>query len=243
MYGKVYLEVPYAEKEHAKRLGARWDPALKKWYYEGPVSNYVQFARWIAGNREETILAHEFLYLVEGKTACCRCGRPTRVIGLGIGEHTRLYRNDGGGFIEETVEDEEGYEPLFLSWVDEETQIPPALLRYLKRHYPVRMDVSKTAGRCFANHCEHCGALQGNWGLFFEEDSPLTALMPDGPALRAKLAKLKIYSIGIEDSLVLDWSFGMGDQDEHYLRYCPVEPLLLPPSTDEYHSYADLYDL
>ena len=70
-----------------------------------------------------------------------------------------------------------------------------------------------------------------------------SASMPDGPALRAKLAKLKIYSIGIEDSLVLDWSFGMGDQDEHYLRYCPVEPLLLPPSTDEYHSYADLYDL
>ena len=37
----IFTETALQEKEHAKRLGARWDPALKKWYYEGPVSNYV----------------------------------------------------------------------------------------------------------------------------------------------------------------------------------------------------------
>ncbi len=26
MHGKLYLEVPYAEKELAKSLGAQWDP-------------------------------------------------------------------------------------------------------------------------------------------------------------------------------------------------------------------------
>lgn len=29
---KVYLNVPYAEKDAAKTLGAKWDPAKKKWY-------------------------------------------------------------------------------------------------------------------------------------------------------------------------------------------------------------------
>ena len=31
--GKVYLNVPYAEKERAKALGARWDRNIKKWYF------------------------------------------------------------------------------------------------------------------------------------------------------------------------------------------------------------------
>lgn len=29
---KTYLNVPYAQKDAAKALGARWDPANKKWY-------------------------------------------------------------------------------------------------------------------------------------------------------------------------------------------------------------------
>ena len=28
----ILLEVPFAEKETAKSLGARWNPAEKKWY-------------------------------------------------------------------------------------------------------------------------------------------------------------------------------------------------------------------
>jgi len=29
---KSYLNVPYAEKDTAKALGAKWDPSQKKWY-------------------------------------------------------------------------------------------------------------------------------------------------------------------------------------------------------------------
>jgi ribonuclease HI len=31
-YQKIYLQVPFKEKETAKSLGARWDPKEKKWY-------------------------------------------------------------------------------------------------------------------------------------------------------------------------------------------------------------------
>ena len=31
-YNKVYLNVPFAKKDEAKALGARWDPQKKKWY-------------------------------------------------------------------------------------------------------------------------------------------------------------------------------------------------------------------
>jgi hypothetical protein len=29
---KIYLTVPFAQKDEAKRLGAKWDAAQKKWY-------------------------------------------------------------------------------------------------------------------------------------------------------------------------------------------------------------------
>lgn len=32
---RVYLRVPFAEKEEAKRLGARWDQESKRWFISG----------------------------------------------------------------------------------------------------------------------------------------------------------------------------------------------------------------
>ena len=40
------LDVPFAEKDNAKALGARWNPQLKKWYV--PQGNALEpFARWL----------------------------------------------------------------------------------------------------------------------------------------------------------------------------------------------------
>ncbi|MEE9339678.1 MAG: DUF5710 domain-containing protein [Methylococcaceae bacterium] len=42
---KVYLNVPYAEKDAAKALGAKWDAAKKKWYV--PMGTDVSsFSKW-----------------------------------------------------------------------------------------------------------------------------------------------------------------------------------------------------
>ncbi|MEQ1530700.1 MAG: DUF5710 domain-containing protein [Methylococcales bacterium] len=42
---KIYLNVPYAEKDAAKALGAKWDAGSKKWYVPGNVDMAV-FAKW-----------------------------------------------------------------------------------------------------------------------------------------------------------------------------------------------------
>lgn len=39
------LKVPFAEKDEAKALGARWDAAIKKWYVPAGV-DLAPFARW-----------------------------------------------------------------------------------------------------------------------------------------------------------------------------------------------------
>ena len=40
------LRVPFAEKDEAKRLGARWDAARKVWYVQN-APNLAAFARWL----------------------------------------------------------------------------------------------------------------------------------------------------------------------------------------------------
>jgi hypothetical protein len=39
------LKVPFAEKDKAKKLGARWDAALKLWYVAGE-TDATPFAQW-----------------------------------------------------------------------------------------------------------------------------------------------------------------------------------------------------
>ena len=42
---KTYLNVPYAEKDAAKALGARWDPTNKKWYVPAG-KDLALFSQW-----------------------------------------------------------------------------------------------------------------------------------------------------------------------------------------------------
>lgn len=41
------LNVPFAEKDEAKQLGARWDPKRRKWYVPAGV-DAAPFSRWTA---------------------------------------------------------------------------------------------------------------------------------------------------------------------------------------------------
>ena len=40
------LKVPFAEKDEAKKLGARWDPARKLWHVDDARVELALFERW-----------------------------------------------------------------------------------------------------------------------------------------------------------------------------------------------------
>lgn len=42
---RTNLNVPYEEKDEAKKCGARWDPLLRLWYVQQ--SNLIPFLRWL----------------------------------------------------------------------------------------------------------------------------------------------------------------------------------------------------
>ncbi|QOY96175.1 hypothetical protein IM543_10305 [Massilia sp. UMI-21] len=43
----LFLTVPYAEKDEAKALGARWNPTKRRWYVPDGVAT-AAFAKWAA---------------------------------------------------------------------------------------------------------------------------------------------------------------------------------------------------
>jgi hypothetical protein len=56
---KVYLAVPFPEKEHAKQLGARWDRDIKKWYIMSNHPNLDELQEKWKINTEPVILTGE----------------------------------------------------------------------------------------------------------------------------------------------------------------------------------------
>ncbi|HMO17983.1 MAG TPA: DUF5710 domain-containing protein [Oligoflexia bacterium] len=49
---KVYLEVPFTEKNEAKSLGAWWDPGVRKWFVPEGV-DISGFEKWIQGENNQ----------------------------------------------------------------------------------------------------------------------------------------------------------------------------------------------
>jgi len=127
MRAKIYLTVPYVQKEQVKALGAKWDKEIKKWYYDGEVKNFAKFGQWILGDDEECIIAYERLCIIEGKRHCYRCKKETRVIGFGICEHSKLIY-DKEYLIDDPDDTIEMDEYIFLTWINDELDIPPLLL-------------------------------------------------------------------------------------------------------------------
>lgn len=82
---KQYLKVPYAEKDKAKQLGAKWDNKIKAWFIPDGVE-YLPFEKWISKREqaiyiEPNIRTKEF-YVVESKELCWKCLKITKAFGF-----------------------------------------------------------------------------------------------------------------------------------------------------------------
>jgi hypothetical protein len=161
MGAAVFLDVPYSEKDEVKRLGARWNPAERKWYVpEG--RSLEPFTKWLPKPNEGSGLQISApIYLVESSSICWSCGSETPVIALAV---DRLYGVSA---------DSEEKCLLLLSSIE---NLPGELAKLLEQRYAFfRKRYSKTAGvRYFMNHCS-CGAPLGD---FFLHSEPGGAFFP-----------------------------------------------------------------
>ena len=195
----LFLNVPYAEKEEAKALGARWDPMRRKWYLTDR-RQYARCAKWIEGN---TVVCG-CIYIVEGKRTCFRCGRPTQVIGFGFetfyvidDEDAELWQGD-----------------IHIGNIM--SPLPPQLSGELKKRYNYFWGFSQTTqSSAYSNHCQNpqCGILQGNHYLFGEADSPFFIEGAESAG------RLTLYRIPLIHDIAVDAEIGWGSEDHCIGQY------------------------
>ena len=153
---RVDLRVPLAEKEEAKRLGARWDPSEKLWYVPDGVYA-APLRKWVPVPEEPNVRASSY-FLATTTRGCWRCEAATQVFGFALPSgHEVLYVAD------DPADDcwEVAEEPTVLSYV---TDVADPIVARLRRATPdYRLDFSQTTrGFYWMNHCEQCGAKLGD---------------------------------------------------------------------------------
>lgn len=241
---RLFLDVPFEEKDEAKALGAKWHPRIKKWFVNTEPKNYIKFARWISNDYDETIIATHCLIVLETTRICFKCHKPTRVVGLGVSDFMQLYKTyEDNNIIRYSLYDNcSTPKEIHLAWVEKEDNIPPALLRYLKSKYSVYTGFSKFRNDyTFSNHCDYCGVIQGNNFLFDEPDSPLSSCT-DGNELITRMSNLTIYTIPLLHALQLNWDVHLCSNDYAYLKYGKYGGCILEDNKNgKYTSYEKLY--
>ncbi len=170
---RIDLQVPFPEREEAKRLGARWDPERRLWYVPAGVEA-EPLRKWIAAPESPNVRAASY-FLAESTRECWRCSRETRVLAIMLpADHEALDVDDDPTCDEWQAADE----PSVLSYIGQFADPIPARLRALAPHY--RRDFSQTTGSSYwMNHCEHCGASQGDFALIEEFDSTFDPTTPE----------------------------------------------------------------
>lgn len=211
----LILNVPYAEKDEVKSLGAKWNPLLKKWYVEHR-KDYHKFSKWILENRENAYILCDYYYIVEGVHTCFKCNKPTRVIGFGIKNFFEVFDpeeyGDGDNF---------SYSNDEIHIVSHIEPLPEKLLNRLKEKYNYYEGYSKTMNTSYlANHCSNCKIIQGDFFLFHEVNSPF--FIEDVE----KAKQLKLYKIPLQNDIITDlditWSSTdyMIDEYAQKLEFC-----------------------
>lgn len=201
---RVDLNVPYAQKDEAKKLGARWDRDGRVWYVPDGVDP-KPFARWLPRRIDFNLRAVE-AYLVRSPARCWCCSEPFTAVAflMAPGFQVRDYDEDeNGGAVEIWPRQEEW---SFAHYV---TDFPPAIVSLLKSEAPLyRPAFSKTTQATYwANHCPSCKMFQGDFNLFEEPGSAFL------PMSIEHIRRMKATRLAMPFEAQGEPSFGIDDAD------------------------------
>lgn len=169
---RINLQVPFVEKDEAKRHGARWDADHKVWYVPDGIDGKA-FHKWIPVEPCINIRAARY-FIAESAKACWKCGGSTRVYGFLLPAGHETVNDAGSDDDAVTVEWVAIDEPTIIHYVDCLPIAVQSRIATLTHHY--RLDFSQTTQSSYwMNHCEHCGMKQGDFEMYCE---PQGAFLP-----------------------------------------------------------------
>ena len=181
---RIELQVPFEDKDKAKKLGARWDPKKKVWYLPEGLDAHL-FQQWLPKELRKNFISPDY-WIAETISECWKCKSIMPFIGLLLSEKHIL---DSGKEIDEDIgpigeeefhRREEGKIPLgwrmsgvrgmpyYLEMLN-----PEALERIVKISPEYSIDFNnKAKSNYYMNHCPGCGARQGDFHAYCEPDGP-----------------------------------------------------------------------
>lgn len=197
----LYLDVPYSKKDLVKVLGAKWNRDRKQWYVENKFE-YYKFLDWIPYlYRDEDIIC-DWVYLIETKRKCFKCKKETNVISLACQNYFSIIRDENGNLLYYEYHDSN------IAFVTIEGELDNIQLEvFLKRNFRFYYSYSnKRRESYYANHCMHCGTIQGDNYLHEEVEAPFFLFGSNEP-MNFKLHKILLSEDGVSGMLFTTSSF------------------------------------
>lgn len=158
---RLYLDVPYREKDQAKAIGARWDPERRQWWVDPQRVSDKDVARWLTASAvvvgpEDTDGPTVRVRLLGLGQFCWRCKRATTAL-VGLLPVRSSNVDNMLACMDERV--------LSLA-----AGALPENVRQSRQVGRIAARYSKTEGRRYlSNGCFHCDALLGRFPLFANE--------------------------------------------------------------------------
>lgn len=211
---RLYLNVPYPEKDDAKALGAKWDHEIKKWYVTYK-KDYHLFERWFFNSNTNLIISNH-LYIAVANRECFKCKKQTPVISFASDTIVEIQRDED---IRTEIWDGAIH---FVFDVEDITENLKGLKEYLKTKYNFYYGYSNfTNSYYYGNHCSHCDVLQGNFYLHGGGNSPFS-IHDIEDAKNINLLKFKL-----DYDLELNASFSWCSTDELLEHYSNISDLII----------------
>ena len=164
---RIGLKVPYAKKDEAKKLGARWDNKNRVWYVPDGL-DVTLFSMWLMPpNQIKTNFRSRDFYVAESFQLCWRCGEKTRVYCFALPQGCESLgcheleddSKQGTGW-------EENYSQAFVYNIDLLNKNAFDAISSLSKKYYSKfqeMEDNFYYGEFYhANHCECCSSVQGD---------------------------------------------------------------------------------
>lgn len=161
------INVPFSDKDVVKSIGAFWDVEQKTWFVPNH-KDINDFQQWIDKSKVSVIIKSP-VSIALNSSDCYKCANKTAVISLASSNFYYLSTDEN--------ENEKWFRADGLSFFSMPVFIENELAVKINGLFPnYKIAYSKTVeSNYWANHCEHCGALQGD---FFLHSEPGGAFFP-----------------------------------------------------------------
>ena len=196
----LLLNVPYAEKDEAKSLDAKWNPRLKKWYVTNS-KDYYKFIKWFEEDYEERFLICDYIYLVSKNRKCPYCGFENNEIKVMITEYYNFYfEPDNDGEFYEYCSG--AYSPRIIDLSPAKRLIKGKVLNFLKNNYNIDL-----VNKRLSQHCKFC-----------DRQIKISPSFDFGIHSLEETKYFTLYKIPIEEDVFLD-NVGWCSTDEYIYTY------------------------